>query len=194
MSPALITKPATFLHSEKIFVALIRWHCVFLASAAVLLCGCERKSGSVRSNATSTETQQAAVSQGRYDSEKLFTEITSEFGLPEQVPTYPDGTFMTPEITPSGVAVFDFDNDGLLGVLHVRHPAPIADSGSAAYNLSGGLLRTVSGGNIVLGLGLNGDGQVNVSATEILNSSGDLIVGGGDDLGGVPIANSKSRR
>ena len=37
---------------------------------------------------------------------------------------YPDGTFMAPEITPGGVAVFDFDDDGRLDILQVRHPSP----------------------------------------------------------------------
>src|SRR5438309_9517247 len=47
----------------------------------------------------------------------LFTEITREVGLPADPPRYPDGTYMTPEITPGGVALLDVDNDGRLDIL-----------------------------------------------------------------------------
>jgi hypothetical protein len=94
--------------------------------AAILLLfvtlGCDKKGTPVQPSA-SADLPPPEVSQ--YHPERLFTEITHEFGLPEEVPIYPDGTFMTPEITPSGIAVLDYDNDGLLDVLHVRHPAPM---------------------------------------------------------------------
>src|SRR4030095_950794 len=60
----------------------------------------------------------------QFKPEHLFTEITGELGFDPSPPPYPDGTFMTPEITPGGVAVFDYDNDGLLDILVVRHPVP----------------------------------------------------------------------
>jgi hypothetical protein len=61
----------------------------------------------------------------KYNPQHLFTEITGEIGFDANPPPYPDGTFMTPEITPGGVAVFDYDNDGLQDVLIVRHPNPL---------------------------------------------------------------------
>jgi hypothetical protein len=61
----------------------------------------------------------------RFDPQNLFTEITHEVGFNAKPPAYPDGTFMTPEITPGGVAVFDYDNDGLQDILVVRHPSPL---------------------------------------------------------------------
>ncbi len=59
-----------------------------------------------------------------YQPDHLFTEITSELGFEANPGIYPNGTYMTPEITPSGVAVFDFNNDGLLDILHICHPKP----------------------------------------------------------------------
>jgi hypothetical protein len=61
----------------------------------------------------------------KYNGQHLFKEITGEIGFDANPPLYPDGTFMTPEITPGGVAVFDYDNDGLLDILVVRHPSPL---------------------------------------------------------------------
>ncbi len=54
----------------------------------------------------------------------LFTEITGSIGFSEKPDRYPDGTYLTPEITPGGVALFDYDNDGLLDILVIRHPPP----------------------------------------------------------------------
>src|SRR5437867_5235724 len=42
---------------------------------------------------------------------ELFTEITGSAGLVEKPPIYPDGRYMTPEITPGGVALLDYNND-----------------------------------------------------------------------------------
>src|SRR5690348_7352050 len=55
---------------------------------------------------------------------QLFTEITGFVGFNDKPPRYPDGTFMTVEITPGGVALFDYDNDGLLDLLTIPHPPP----------------------------------------------------------------------
>jgi enediyne biosynthesis protein E4 len=55
---------------------------------------------------------------------QLFTEITGSVGLPEKAELYPPGQFKTPEITPGGVALFDYDHDGLLDLLVVPHPTP----------------------------------------------------------------------
>src|SRR5205085_8768014 len=55
---------------------------------------------------------------------ELFTEITGSIGLVEKPPIYPDGRYMTPEITPGGVALIDYNNDGLLDILVICHPPP----------------------------------------------------------------------
>jgi enediyne biosynthesis protein E4 len=60
------------------------------------------------------------------DPKFLFTEIIGDIGFQHEPPQYPDGTFMAPEITPGGVAIFDANNDGRLDILVVRHPAPLA--------------------------------------------------------------------
>jgi len=51
-------------------------------------------------------------------------EVTTELGITNDPGPYPDGTFMAPEISPGGVAVFDIENDGRLDILAVRHSAP----------------------------------------------------------------------
>src|SRR5687767_11582936 len=45
-----------------------------------------------------------------------FREVTVELGLPAPTHSWPDGTYATTEITPGGVAFFDYDNDGRLDI------------------------------------------------------------------------------
>jgi hypothetical protein len=54
----------------------------------------------------------------------LFAEVTAALGLPPKTAAWPDGTFATPEITPGGVALFDYDNDGRLDIYQVCHGRP----------------------------------------------------------------------
>ena len=53
-----------------------------------------------------------------------FEDVTAKLGLPTNFPTWPDGTYATPETTGGGVAVFDFDGDGRLDIYQVRQPPP----------------------------------------------------------------------
>src|SRR4051812_28766102 len=62
----------------------------------------------------------------------LFTDVTAKVGLHEGMADYPPGTYLTPEITPGGVALIDFDRDGLLDVLAVCHPPPGGVAGLSA--------------------------------------------------------------
>jgi hypothetical protein len=56
--------------------------------------------------------------------ETVLREITAEVGLEQDAIPWPDGTFFIPEITGPGVALFDYDNDGDLDLLHSRVPPP----------------------------------------------------------------------
>jgi hypothetical protein len=85
------------------------------------------RAGGNNANASSANGTVSAAANGAaraHDPARLFREVTAEVGFDENPPRYPDGTFMAPEITPGGVAIFDFDNDGRLDILVIRHPAP----------------------------------------------------------------------
>ena len=54
----------------------------------------------------------------------LFTEVTAELGFPQTEVSWAAGTHALPEVIGSGVALFDYNNDGALDVLHIRFPPP----------------------------------------------------------------------
>ena len=54
----------------------------------------------------------------------LFTEVTTELGFPQTEASWAAGTHALPEVIGSGVALFDYNNDGALDVLHIRFPPP----------------------------------------------------------------------
>ena len=54
----------------------------------------------------------------------LFTEVTSALGFTQTDAAWPAGTHALPEVIGSGVAVFDYDNDAALDILHIRFPPP----------------------------------------------------------------------
>ena len=54
----------------------------------------------------------------------LFTEVTSALGLAQIEKPWPAGTHALPEVIGSGVALFDYDNDTALDILHIRFPPP----------------------------------------------------------------------
>ena len=56
--------------------------------------------------------------------EPLFTEVTTALGFPQIETHWHAGTYVLPEVIGSGVALFDYDNDAALDVLHVRFPPP----------------------------------------------------------------------
>lgn len=63
----------------------------------------------------------------------LFTEVTSALGFSQMEETWPAGTHALHEVIGSGVALFDYDNDAALDVLHIRFPPP-GHIGSPAPN------------------------------------------------------------
>ncbi len=93
----------------------------------------------------------------------LFTEVTSAIGFEVGVglpnPYRRAGTYALPEVIGSGVALFDYDNDAALDVLHIRFPPPGEDT--PAPNR---LFRQQSDGTFVdvteaTGIGHEGYGQ-----------------------------------
>ena len=54
----------------------------------------------------------------------LFTEVTAALGFPQTEMSWSAGTHALPEIIGSGVALFDYNNDNALDVLHIRFPPP----------------------------------------------------------------------
>ena len=56
--------------------------------------------------------------------EPLFSDVTTALGFSHTASTWPSGTHELPEIMGSGIALFDYDNDGDLDVLQIRFPPP----------------------------------------------------------------------
>ena len=104
------------------------WESLVLVAVGLSMAGCDRTaapSSSTGASATSA-TRTGAASSGAADSANapLLTEVTEQLGLKQPTEPYPDGTFQTPEITPGGIALFDYDNDGRLDILQILHGPP----------------------------------------------------------------------
>ena len=54
----------------------------------------------------------------------LFTEVSAALGFPQPEPSWSAGTYALPEVIGSGVAIFDYNNDDALDILHIRFPPP----------------------------------------------------------------------
>ena len=54
----------------------------------------------------------------------LFTEVSAALGFPQPETSWPAGTYALPEVIGSGVAIFDYNNDDALDILHIRFPPP----------------------------------------------------------------------
>ena len=65
----------------------------------------------------------AAVSSAETD-KPFFMEVTAALGFTQTETPWQAGTYALPEVIGSGVALFDYDNDGALDVLHIRFPPP----------------------------------------------------------------------
>lgn len=89
-------------------------------------------------------------------SNSLFTDVTARLGLPSSVDAWPDGLFMTPEITPGGVALFDFDHDGDLDIYQICHCPPTRMPRSFQHPAPNRLFRQEPSGRFVEVVGAAG--------------------------------------
>ena len=64
-----------------------------------------------------------SASQVKADS-SVLTEVTDALGFKNTATLWPPGTHALYEIMGSGVALFDYNNDDMLDVLHIRFPPP----------------------------------------------------------------------
>ena len=55
---------------------------------------------------------------------RLFTEVTATLGFSQTKASWSPGTHALPEVIGSGVALFDYNDDEALDVLHIRFPPP----------------------------------------------------------------------
>src|SRR5436309_3149956 len=104
------------------------WESLVLVAVSLLMAGCDRTvapSSSSGASATSSAPAGAGASTAVDSADApLLTEVTGQLGLKQPTESYPDGTFQTPEITPGGIALFDYDNDGRLDILQILHGPP----------------------------------------------------------------------
>jgi hypothetical protein len=87
---------------------------LFVLAAPPIAAGCGR---------TAT-LKEAPPAERRQPQAGFFEDVTEAKGLPAKSQPWPEGTFATPEVTAGGVALFDYDNDGRLDILHVCHGRP----------------------------------------------------------------------
>ena len=95
----------------------------------------------------------------------FFTEVTAVLGFTQTVQTpWQAGTHALPEVIGSGVALFDYDNDDALDVLHVRFPPPDVGTSLVGAPAPNRLFRQQTDGTFVdvteaAGIGHEGYGQ-----------------------------------
>jgi len=81
--------------------------------------------------------------------EALLRDVTRELGLESTEPLWPDGVHLTPEITPGGVALIDFDQDGDLDIYQICHCPPAEMPASFQAAAANKLFRQESDGTFV---------------------------------------------
>ena len=94
----------------------------------------------------------------------LFTEVTAALGFPQTKTSWPPGTHALPEVIGSGVALFDYNNDGALDILHIRYPPPDVRTSLGVASAPNQLFQQQPDGTFVdvtktAGIGHEGYGQ-----------------------------------
>ena len=94
----------------------------------------------------------------------FFTEVTAALGFAQAETPWQAGTHALPEVIGSGVALFDYDNDDALDVLHVRFPPPDVEAPVGVALAPNRLFRQQTDGTFVdvteaAGIGHEGYGQ-----------------------------------
>jgi hypothetical protein len=109
----------------------------------------------------------------------LLHDITDELGLASNSSQWPDGVLLTPEITPGGVALFDYDQDGDLDIYQVVHGPPAEMPASFKAAAPNKLFRQEANGKFVEvpnAAGLADTGYGHGCAVGDIDNDGDLDV------------------
>jgi len=119
---------------------------IALLLAAFVHCGCDRAAKSTVASAPVEPT-----------GPEWFEDITAKSGVTFRHQSGPTGKYFMPQVMGSGVALFDFDNDGRLDLLLLNNAGPKSDARNALYKQQeDGVFRDVSAGS---GLDIAGYGM-----------------------------------
>jgi len=118
---------------------------LFAALVAAVLIMIGLTVGCLRNGAAPTVA--ALDSEKSADSAQWFKDVTSECGLDFVHDAGPTGAYFMPQSVGSGAALFDFDNDGRLGILLLQNGGPESGSTNRLYRqLPDGRFQDVSAG------------------------------------------------
>ena len=76
----------------------------------------------------------------------LLVEVTDKLGLRISDTRWPDGYYLTPEITPGGLGLIDYDQDGDLDIYQVAHGVPSPRSKTFSSQAANRLFRQEADG------------------------------------------------